>query len=57
MTSIVHFAICSGGSDKGRRALFEDGSPKSLTTWIPLSNATALNGCMYIVPALHDPTF
>src|SRR5580704_12518770 len=43
--------------DKGRRALFDDGSPKSLTTWIPLSHATPLNGCLYIVPAQLDPTY
>jgi hypothetical protein len=43
--------------DKGRRALFDDGTPKSLTTWIPLSAATPLNGCLYVVPAQHDPTY
>jgi hypothetical protein len=43
--------------DKGRRSLFDDGSPKSLTTWIPLSVATPLNGCLYVVPAQHDPTY
>src|SRR5581483_4001555 len=43
--------------DKGRVALFDDGSPKSLTTWIPLSSSTPLNGCMYIVPAMHDMTY
>jgi Phytanoyl-CoA dioxygenase (PhyH)/SEC-C motif len=43
--------------DQGRRALFDDGSPKSLTTWIPLSAATPLNGCVYVVPAQHDPTY
>lgn len=43
--------------DKGRMALLPDGSPKSLTTWIPLSVATPLNGCMYIVPASRDPTY
>ncbi len=43
--------------DKGRSALFEDGSPKSLTTWIPLSIATPLNGCLYLVPANFDPTY
>jgi Phytanoyl-CoA dioxygenase (PhyH)/SEC-C motif len=43
--------------DKGRRALFDDGSPKSLTTWIPLSTATPLNGCLYVVPAQQDPTY
>jgi hypothetical protein len=43
--------------DRGRNALLSDGSPKSLTTWIPLSRATPLNSCMYIVPALLDPTY
>jgi SEC-C motif/Phytanoyl-CoA dioxygenase (PhyH) len=43
--------------DKGRRALFDDGSPKSITTWIPLSVATPLNGCLYVVPAHLDPTY
>jgi ectoine hydroxylase-related dioxygenase (phytanoyl-CoA dioxygenase family) len=37
--------------------LLPDRSPKSLTTWIPLSHATPLNSCMYIVPALLDPTY
>ena len=43
--------------DKGRKSLLDDGSPKSLTTWIPLSSATPLNGCMYVVPAQYDPTY
>jgi hypothetical protein len=43
--------------DKGRRALLDDGSPKSVTTWIPLSAATPLNGCLYVVPAQQDPTY
>jgi hypothetical protein len=43
--------------DKGRRALFDDGRPKSLTVWLPLTDATPLNGCMYIVPADRDPTY
>jgi hypothetical protein len=43
--------------DKGKKSLLDDGSPKSLTTWIPLSTATPLNGCMYVVPARYDPTY
>ena len=35
----------------------DDGSPKSLTTWIPLSPTTPLNGCIYIVPEQLDPTY
>ena len=43
--------------DKGSRSLLDNRMPKSLTTWIPLSPATTLNGCMYIVPANLDPTY
>jgi Phytanoyl-CoA dioxygenase (PhyH) len=43
--------------DKGVMALRADGSPKSLTCWIPLTDATPLNGCMYMVPADRDPTY
>jgi hypothetical protein len=43
--------------DNGPGALLPDGGPKSLTTWIPLSDATPLNGCMYIVPASFDPVY
>lgn len=37
--------------------LFPDGRPKTLTIWIPLTDATPLNGCMYVVPADRDPTY
>lgn len=43
--------------DKGYRSLLPDGSPKSVTLWIPLTVSTPLNGCMYIVPADRDPTY
>jgi Phytanoyl-CoA dioxygenase (PhyH) len=43
--------------DRGRQALFEDGRPKSLTTWIAISESTPLNGCIYMVPASEDPTY
>lgn len=43
--------------DKGHSALFPDGSPKALTVWLPLTDATPLNGCMYIVPADRDPAY
>jgi hypothetical protein len=43
--------------DKDRNSLLPDGMPKSITTWIPLSRATPLNGCMYLVPANLDPTY
>jgi hypothetical protein len=40
--------------DLGRIALNPDGSPKTLQIWIPLSEATPLNGCMYVLPANRD---
>ena len=43
--------------DKGATSLLSDGRPKSVTVWIPLTNATPLNGCIYIVPADLDPTY
>jgi hypothetical protein len=43
--------------DKGHQALLPDRMPKSVTTWIPLSTATPLNSCMYLVPAMLDPTY
>jgi len=43
--------------EKGHRALFPDGRPRSLSVWMALSQATPLNGCMYIVPADRDPNY
>ena len=43
--------------DVGCAALLPDGSPKSLTTWIALSEATPLNGCLHMVPKHADPTY
>jgi hypothetical protein len=39
------------------RSLAADGSPTSLTCWIPLTDATPLNSCMYVVPAHLDPFY
>ena len=35
--------------------LHEDGRPKIVTVWLPLTEATTLNGCMYLVPMQWDP--
>jgi ectoine hydroxylase-related dioxygenase (phytanoyl-CoA dioxygenase family) len=43
--------------DKNAGALFVDKSPKSVTVWIPLTQAHPLNGCMYILPADRDPIY
>lgn len=34
-----------------------DGLPTTLTVWIPLTDATVLNGCIYVLPANLDPNF
>lgn len=40
--------------DKGPDCLFLDKRPKSITIWLPLTEAHPLNGCMYILPANRD---
>ncbi len=36
-------------------SLRADGTPSTLTAWLALSEATAQNGCIYLVPAGRDP--
>lgn len=43
--------------DKGVKGLAADGTPLSLTVWIPLSQADPMNGCMYMLPAGRDPLY
>lgn len=43
--------------DRGHISLFPSGLPKSVTVWIALSEATPLNGCIYVIPAHLDPTY
>ncbi len=43
--------------DRSVNTLQPDGMPKSLTIWIPLTDAIPLNGCMYILPAALDPNY
>jgi hypothetical protein len=40
-----------------RTALYPDLRPKALTVWIPLTQATLLNSCMYVVPKHGDPDY
>jgi hypothetical protein len=37
--------------DRTGSLLRADDSPESLTVWLPLTEATPLNGCMYVYPA------
>jgi hypothetical protein len=43
--------------DRVTPTLDRDNSPHSLTVWLPLSDATPLNGCIYVLPAHLDPRF
>jgi hypothetical protein len=43
--------------DGGHTTLLPGGRPKRLTTWLALTEATPLNGCMYVVPADRDPAY
>lgn len=40
--------------DKHPSCLFLNKKPKSVTVWLPLNQATPINGCMYILPADLD---
>lgn len=43
--------------DKNSGSLFPDGSPRSFTLWLPLTDATPRNSCMYVLPAHRDPLY
>ena len=43
--------------DGSRSILFDDGMPKSVTIWIPLSNVTTEHSCMHVLPASKDPLY
>ena len=43
--------------DKGYQSLRPDGTPMSLTVWVPLTEAKPSNGCMYLLPADRDPVY
>lgn len=43
--------------DKLINTLDGDNSPRTLTVWLPFTDATTLNGCMYMLPAHLDDRF
>lgn len=58
-----HVRACDQGAgwgphrDRVQPTLDDDNSPHALTVWLPLSDATPLNGCMYVLPAHLDERF
>ena len=43
--------------DRGSNTFHNDGLPNAMTVWIALSEATPLNGCIYVLPANRDPNY
>ena len=43
--------------DRVQSTLDPDNSPHTLTVWLPFTDATPLNGCMYVLPAHLDDRF
>jgi ectoine hydroxylase-related dioxygenase (phytanoyl-CoA dioxygenase family) len=43
--------------DRTQPTVDRDNSPHTLTVWLPFTEATALNGCIYVLPAHLDPCF
>ncbi|MEY2879803.1 MAG: hypothetical protein RLZZ15_2183 [Verrucomicrobiota bacterium] len=43
--------------DRPTARIGPDNIPESLSVWLPLTEATPLNGCMYVVPAPWDDHF
>jgi hypothetical protein len=53
--------VSNTGLTAGRRragnGVYGDGTPKNVTVWVPLTNATPDNGCVYVVPAGQDRNY
>ncbi len=55
-----HLAAGPGLAAQRRRpkkGVFSDGTPKSITVWLPVTDATPDNGCVYLVPAGQDRNY
>ena len=49
------------GATAGRRrpgvSLNKDGTPRAVSVWLPITDATTENGCIYVVPADQDRNY
>jgi hypothetical protein len=43
--------------DIWKNALDSHGNPMYITAWMPITNATTFNSCLYFIPRIHDPTY
>jgi hypothetical protein len=64
-TELNVFFIPAGENSKGfaphrdyfRSSIGPDGLPKLVNVWIPLTDATTLNSCIYVLPGHLDPLY
>ncbi len=47
----------AAGRKRAGNGVFDDGTPKNVTVWVPLTDATPDNGCVYVVPAGQDRNY
>ncbi len=56
-----HLTSAGTGKSAGRKhpgkGVYANGMPKTATVWIPVTDATPDNGCVYIVPADQDRNY
>jgi hypothetical protein len=50
-------AGAAAGRKRPGKALNDDGSPNTLSAWMPITEATTENGCVYVVPSMHDKNY
>jgi hypothetical protein len=43
--------------DLVKASFHDDGTPKYISTWFPLTDATTSNSCLYMLPAEYDPGY
>tara|TARA_Y100000588_G_scaffold177714_1_gene191710 strand:+ start:3612 stop:4478 length:867 start_codon:yes stop_codon:yes gene_type:complete len=43
--------------DRPGTSLFDNGNPKSISCWIPLTDASPDNGCMHVIPKQYDKSY
>lgn len=53
----VSSASLTAGRKRAGKGIYEDGTPKNVTVWIPVTDATPENGCVYVVPAGQDRNY
>ncbi|MFT5007124.1 MAG: hypothetical protein ACI861_002051 [Paracoccaceae bacterium] len=53
----VSNASLAAGRRRAGNGVYSDGTPKNVTVWVPVTDATPDNGCVYVVPAGQDRNY